>query len=170
MTLERSANILIVLTAVLALPLFGLRLYDRVTERRPQPPERYVTGDSLQPIVARDIGAARRAVVLYLNSGCKYCTESMDFYRRLGEWRTQDPRAATIVVVGRESESSLRSYTLAHGLKADKVISVKDGDLKLSSTPSLLLVSREGKIQNIWYGRLSPTDEQAVMDRLKATS
>jgi hypothetical protein len=166
MTLERTANILIVATALVALPLMGLRLYDRATLRPPESSPRYARGDSLGP-VRIDAGNARRAVVVYLNSSCRYCTESMDFYKRLRQWRESNAEAATIVVLGQESESRLLSYTLAHGFKPDHVMSVRGTPFKLSGTPSLLLVSRAGVVEEAWYGRLSPEQEQAVLARLK---
>jgi hypothetical protein len=167
MTLERTANILIVATALVAIPTLGLQLYERATVRPVEASPRYARGDSLQPAVNIDAGHARRALVLYLNSSCRYCTESMDFYKRIREWREHNAEAATIVVLGQESESRLLDYTLAHGFKPDRVISVRGTSFKLSGTPSLLLVSRTGIVEEAWYGRLSPAQEQAVLERLK---
>lgn len=166
-TAERTANWLIILTALCALPLLGLRLYEAVKSPANAGPERYAAGESFSQEVPIDLKGTKAAVVIFVSSGCQYCTKSMDFYRRVSDSRSGASQPFKLIVVGLESVESLRTYTQAHNLGVDQLLQVRPGVLKLTSTPSLLLVAGDRKIKDVWYGQLPPEKEQEVLGRVK---
>jgi hypothetical protein len=118
----------------------------------------YVAGDKLGPLPDLDLSASPATLVLYLRSGCKYCTASMAFYRRLAEQR----RRARIVVIGTEPLATLQAYVSSHSFRPDQVISVPSGTVRFRGTPSLALVGSDATIQAVWRGQLGPQIENDV--------
>jgi hypothetical protein len=66
------------------------------TSRRPAPPI-YKIGEILEVVDPQDV-TAPLTLVMFFRDGCRYCSESMEFYRRLGA----EPNRARLLVVGRK--------------------------------------------------------------------
>jgi hypothetical protein len=75
-----------------------------------------------------------------------------------------------LAVVSMEPVETSRIYLEQHGLEIPTVTAVKRGDLKVSGTPTLLLVDRSGAVQRIWRGKLSPPQENEVLEAALGTS
>jgi hypothetical protein len=123
----------------------------------------YAVGDKFADLASADFGAAPATLVMFVRSGCKYCTASADFYKRILE-RT---RRVPVIAVGVDPEDTLRIYLHGLGVRPDKVVSASPGLLRLSATPVLLLVSSERRIQKLWVGQLRSTVQEA--DVLEST-
>lgn len=168
LTLERTANVLIIATALIVVPLGASRLYDRFAAPSPAGnPARYTQGEAFDSAVPVAFGDAQRAVVLYVSSTCKYCTNSMDFYRRLAEARAASDGRIKFIVVGGEQPDVLESYMKTHGVESDQRLQVAPGTTKLSGTPTLLILSRDRKVAGVWVGQLSADQEKGVFERLR---
>jgi hypothetical protein len=168
-SIEKAANWLIVVTALLALPVIGIRLYEVVM---PPPPSTqgggYAKGDKFSAVDRINFGEAERAIVVVVNSTCAYCTNSMDFYRRLASLDKQSPRVA-MVVAGRENVSVLGTYMSTHGIGEVQFLTLGKEETRIRGTPALLLIARDGTVERAWQGQLQSAQEQSVMamaDRL----
>jgi hypothetical protein len=95
---------------------------------------------------------------MFFRDGCRYCSESMEFYRRLGA----EPNRARLLVVGRESVDKLRTYATENQFHPDGFASIGAKPVKVSGTPTLLLVTADRTIKGIWPGRLDATGEEEV--------
>lgn len=169
LTVERVANVLIIATALVGLPLGSLRLYDMYTTRvaPAAAPALYAEGESFAEGIPIEFGSARQALVVYVSSTCQYCTGSMDFYRRLAAARVASGGKLRLIAMGPEQADVLSSYMASHNVETDQRLQVSRGQAKLTGTPALLLLSRDRKIVGIWMGQLSPEEEQRVFDRLR---
>lgn len=123
----------------------------------------YSIGDRLPGLDGREFQDSRRTLILYLASTCRFCTESMEFYKKLSVQRGQ----VRLVAMGFEPESKLSDYVLTHGVKPDRVISVNPGQLKFRGTPTILLIDQTGVVLNTWRGRLDPRREEEVLASLQ---
>jgi hypothetical protein len=126
-----------------------------------QLPRIYVAGDTLTPIPGLDLANAPRTLILFLRSGCKYCTASAEFYQRL----VALPGRAPIVAVSFEDSASLQSYLTALGVRPDKVLSTSRDSPQLGPTPMLLLVAAGGRIERVWRGQLKSEQQEAEVIR-----
>jgi hypothetical protein len=113
-------------------------------------PRTYQTGDRLDKVSELRIGASPRTLIVWIRTGCRFCTESMPFYTRL----SRQPRRSRIVVVGLEPSDQLRSYTDSHGFSPDEIVTVQPGALQLTGTPTLVLVNASGVVLKVWKGKL----------------
>jgi hypothetical protein len=100
---------------------------------------------------------------MFFRDGCRYCTESMEFYRRLGA----EPNRARLLVVGREDVDQLRNYVNKNEFHPDGFSSIGTKPVKVSGTPTLLLVTADRTIKGIWPGRLDATAEEEVLKSIR---
>ena len=131
----------------------GVMIWSTLRSSVPPPPaggETYAVGETFGPVAAYDFSAAPKTLVLFVRSGCRFCTESMTFYRQLCE----SAGRIQIIAVGHESEQVLRDYLARHEVQVDGVYSVPHGSLKLSRTPALVLVAASRKVERLWRGKL----------------
>ena len=126
-------------------------------------PASYRPGEKFGPIDGLRLGSDRKTLVLYLRSSCAYCTQSMEFYRRLAA----QPDRPTLVVMGPESEQVLRDYVNQHGVIVDHIVTVPRAALKFPGTPALALVEPDGTVQKAWVGKLSANREGEVLKTLE---
>lgn len=165
MSVDKIANWLIIVTSVVMLPLAVLRIYEmRQPSFRIPTTESlfYAKGDRFSPSQRIRFGDANRAIVAIINSNCVYCTQSMEFYRKLADMARQLPQLE-MVVVGPENSSTLQAYVSAHGVQPVQVLSVRSEDLRIRGTPTLLSVARDGTIEEVWSGLLKPQREEVVI-------
>jgi hypothetical protein len=141
--------LLIVVTTLVA------RLSDRGGQLRP--------GDLIDGTIAVE---GHWTLVLALSPNCKYCTDSMPFYRE----KLSDANDLSVVVVGLETADELRAYTRAHGLRVSNHRQIKPQQLRLRSTPTLLLVSPNRQLHTIWTGMLSQRGEEVLLASLSDLS
>jgi hypothetical protein len=118
----------------------------------------YEVGDSL-PASSLYHFDAQATLVLWVRSSCRFCTDSMEFYRRIVDRQ----RTVKVIAMGTEDRETLKAYFGRHGVVVDEVISVSPGSLRLFSTPMLLGVTRGGRIDHLWRGRLSSDREADVL-------
>ena len=102
-------------------------------------------------------------LLMVLQEGCRYCEESAPFYQRLHDQRSGTQPRMVAVIPGEKSETV--RYLTDHGVLADDVINTSLDDLKVASTPTLLLVDQSGIVKGAWVGKLDEKREKEVVQR-----
>jgi hypothetical protein len=120
----------------------------------------YVPGDSIDTI-ANLAAADRQTLFMYLASTCRYCNDSMSFYRSLLHHNAQAGSHTKIVALSIEPIEMLRKYLSENGLRTDDVASVRLK--KLKGTPTLLLV-RNSRVTHVWEGLMDANSQAALID------
>jgi hypothetical protein len=122
----------------------------------------YSAGDSVVPTI-RAAQGAEPMLVVWLSTRCVACVDSAAFYRRV----TASRRTSKVTVVSPEPVEQVKQFLSTHGITPDSVLST-DGDwMKFKGTPTLLLVSPNGKVSHVWFGRLTTAaDEERVLSLL----
>ena len=153
--LERTTNVAVVTLALVALAM----LFQPVKRERSQADAPgYLVGDRLD---ASKLGLPSGGLVIITKSTCKFCTSSMPFYRSLKEVTT------TWVAVG-EDDHTNRLYLESNQITPAAVVTAQSAGLgQVRATPTLLLVSGDGSILNVWVGRLSRDGENQVRAALR---
>lgn len=117
-------------------------------------------GDRLAPIAGIDFSASPRTLVMAVQSSCHFCSESMAFYRELGQRRSAANRLA---VVAPDDVETAKKYVAAHGFAPDLVATSDLTALNVRGTPTLLLVNAAGVVERVWMGKLTAQREQEVL-------
>ena len=123
------------------------------------PPAEYRVGEIFDGLPEWNASAARATTVLWINTHCGACTDSIPFYRSL----SSAPRASRLVIVGREPQDELVSWATTAGISYDAVISVGRRKLKLPFTPALLVIDQHRRIVAARTGRVIEADEQEYL-------
>lgn len=111
------------------------------------------------------LAGEERALLLVLQKGCHFCTESAPFYRRLAsEAAARGGRVKLYAVLPQEAEEG-RRYLDELGVHVERVAQAHPGSLQVSGTPTLIMLER-GTVSGVWAGALSPDREAEVLAKL----
>jgi hypothetical protein len=164
--IETVANVIVIAFAVVVGSVF---LKDRLS---PAAPESNVVkaGDKLARLAGWDWGAHDQTLVLGLRKGCHFCEDSAPFYQRLVAQQQQGGSKFPIVAVFPDTADTAKEVLQSEGLGVQALGGVPLETMKMSGTPTLLLVDRSGTVLNAWIGMLSPRQELEVMRATTAPS
>jgi hypothetical protein len=159
--LDRIASVLVILAALSVLwRTFASVPRTGAAADHPRLPG-YAVGSVLGQVPGVDFTASPKTLLIWVRSSCRYCEESMDFYRRLVA-----ASRVPVVAMGREKVDVLRDYGASHGFRPTSVVSVETGLDQLTATPVLVLVGKDSKVLGCWLGKLTKNQEQEVFNSL----
>jgi thioredoxin-related protein len=160
--IELTANFLIIVVAVLLIGLFISKqfLTPKVTDKRNGPK----IGSKLS-LPGMDLSKTDRALLLVLQKGCHFCSESADFYKALiSRANTKNLKVFAILPNEKnEAEEYLRSL----GIENIETRQMQLSALEVVGTPTIMLIKSNGEVSNSWMGKLSNLKEREVFDTLK---
>jgi len=162
--IELLANVSIIVVAV----LLGFVLIKRFifTPTPTEPGENIKVGTRIS---LPDINWSERErnLVLVLQTGCHFCTESGPFYQHLSRETTAVANLRLIAALPQDvGEAS--QYLSNLGVTVNEIRQAPPSSLGVRGTPTLLLVDNTGTITDVWIGKLSPDREAEVLRRLKS--
>ncbi len=108
------------------------------------------------------------SLLLVLSVDCRFCTESMPFYRRLAARPEVQSGRVRLSVVSMQPLERMREYLREHDLAATHVMSVPESGLRVGATPGVVLATKEGVVRESWLGAVPPREEKRVIDALTA--
>jgi hypothetical protein len=108
-----------------------------------------------------------QTLVLVLQKGCRYCTESAPFYRQLAKEATLNNKVRLLAVLPQEVGEG-KEYLNALEVPISEVRQADLDALGVQGTPTLILVNADGRVLESWAGKLPPEQEQAVIKRIEA--
>lgn len=150
--LEHLTNICVTVTCAIACVALVRSL--RTTERAfvpPHPPE-YALGDALPALDSVDYARHRRTMLVFVSTTCRFCDESVPFYKTLSSLPGRGD--LQFVLVGGEGQAQLAQWAAQHQLRIDVIVTIRPGTLKVSGTPTLILASETGHVVGQWMGAL----------------
>jgi thioredoxin-related protein len=170
--IELATNLLLVITSILLVAVLARNLLYRPDSKQTQtasPPTKDSGKNNLSvgtqlrvPELQGQQG--KQTLILALSTSCRYCTESAPFYRRL---RAEVDSRTQVVAVFPQTVERSRNYLTDLGVTVDQVIQSPLASISVSATPTLILVSDEGKVIDSWRGKLPVAAETEVMSRLR---
>lgn len=166
--MERLLNALASVALIVACGVFVARNISSGSSRETRDGgDRYAAGDEIVELPPSTLASGKRTVFLFLNSQCRYCTNSMPLYREL---RSQiEQQADTRFVIGSsEPESTVAAYLDAHGLTADEIITLhRTAGGKLRGTPTLAVLNGSQRIVAVWYGERPSTERSQILSAVR---
>jgi hypothetical protein len=115
-------------------------------------------------------GQTSMTLVMALSTACHFCQESTPFYRVLATSRAVTSKRVSIMMVFPQPQGEAEAFVKDHDINATQVLSMPLQKFGISSTPTLLLVDRNGKVEKLWIGVLSPLQQKNVVDELSKLS
>lgn len=161
--IELVANVLVILLAVVIGTVF---LRDRFDSQSVETDD-VKPGDKFASIDGWDWSTHDQTLVLVLRKGCHFCEDSAPFYQRLLAQQQQRTGNTSVVTVSPDSAEVMKDVLQSEGLRVHLVGGVPLDKLRVSGTPTLLLIDRGGVVRNAWIGMLSPRQE---LDVIRATT
>jgi hypothetical protein len=159
--LEIAAN----LATLVVAGLLGYVLLDRyLLHKTPPSPVSIASGEKFS-LPEVDWARNGRTLVLVLQKGCHFCSESAPFYKKLVE-QTGQPGKPHLVAVLPQSPKEAADYLSALGVPIGDVRQARLSDVKVHGTPTLLLVGSNGVVNKVWIGKLKPEKESEVLQTL----
>jgi hypothetical protein len=164
-TLEVTTN-LAVLAVCITIAVALLR--GRHTPQQVQGPteSRLAKGYVFPTIENVNYDATERTLVLALNTQCKFCRESLPFYRRLLSTQGHSDRSNQIAVIFPNTDSEVWEFVQQAQLSVHAVAGQDFAKFQISGTPTLVLVGRDGKVRGLWAGELSEAGEKEVISAI----
>src|SRR5262249_9646858 len=106
--IERLANVAIIIAAAVFVVVQGRNFFASGTAAPGTPPAPYAVGGEAPVLEGVNYGQSSRTVVVFVNSGCHYCTASMPFYKTLIEQHKKAAaRGVSLVAVSRDTMPDL---------------------------------------------------------------
>jgi thiol-disulfide isomerase/thioredoxin len=111
-----------------------------------------------------DNASADRTLVLFVSTHCGYCEKSVPFYKELSARLSEGAagRKRRLVAVFPQDAGEVSQYKAAKGLEIEAVAGAVLGELGVSGTPTMLLVSREGVVLRAWMGAPPQETQRAI--------
>jgi len=158
---EAIANVAVILVA-LAVGYVVLARY-AAANRAPMSVE---AGDRLDKVPGLDWKQHERTLVLALNTGCHFCEESGPFYQKLAVAQEQGGIDLGVVAVFPNDAEMVRQFMTKDNLHIRSVAATPLENLRVSATPTLILVDKDGRVERSWIGLLSPPEELELFKSL----
>jgi hypothetical protein len=160
-------------TGVAVLVVSGILLSTSLTtymrERQPQKTGPGLRkGETLNRLEGYDFSQSTKTLVIVMNTDCESCVESIRFYNNVAYHCNSTDHEIDVRVVFPDPFDQAQRFVKQHQLKAEVIPQVDPTVLKVSVTPTVILVDSKGRILNFWIGQLSPKDEEEIINTLQA--
>jgi len=106
-----------------------------------------------------------QTLLLVLQKGCHFCTESAPFYQRLVRETAGRENIHLIAVLPQTSDEG-KKYLDDLGVTIEEVKQAQLDSIGVHGTPTLILVNNQGVVITSWVGKLSADGEAEVLRRL----
>jgi hypothetical protein len=167
--IDRIATWATILVVLMTIPVLAVIVAERYRRNAPAHPENpYKANERLDILSPTDVGDAAEAILVVFQTQCRVCTESMDFYRRLGQNLASTRGRVKLIAMSIDPLWVSVPYLKSHHVAVDKLLqypmNVKP---RMSVTPTLIVVGHDLHIRAIFEGRLSKEEEAQVEGMLK---
>lgn len=165
--LDTVANIAIIVVCIIAAAILIRNNFLQPQQQGNRPPEAEVGEqfDALRQVVP---AGAERAMVVALSPTCHFCNESMPFYKQLIDQRNQSGSPVKVIAaVPRDDAKAEEQQKFAGaGVQPDALVTVDFASIKVPGTPTILHVDNQGKILDVWVGKLDESGQKEVLQAL----
>jgi peroxiredoxin len=105
----------------------------------------------------------KKSLVFFLKKDCVYCTSSAPFYRQLVEEAAKQNVKSLAILP--DPDQDAREYLAYLKLPIDVVQTGSLISYKITGTPTVLFVDRQGIVRSVWFGA-SREHEKEMRDKL----
>lgn len=160
--IETSANIAIIVLAVILSGILAQKFFFKPSTGNA---ELIKAGEKIS-LADLDSSQSEKSIFVALNPNCPFCTESAPFYRSIKESITQN-REIRLVGLFSPEVTNEKDYVEKLGVGFDAIKKVSFDTLKIPSTPTVLVIGKDGTVLSVWRGKLPSEKEQEFLSQLK---
>ncbi len=120
-------------------------------------------GQSLPNLPGYRWGSHQKTLVLAIRKGCHFCEASLPFYKQLGDLEKSNSFHAHVLAVMPDEKNAGAGVLQSSGAAIDGVFDQPLDAIKVSGTPTLLLLDADGRVEHAWVGQLSAEREKEVI-------
>ena len=157
--LEVVTNIVLICLAC----VIGYQFWQARGSPENPPPAWVKVGDQLPSLPAYDWKAHDRTLVLALKNGCRFCEESIPFYRKLAELEKSNQIDAHLIAVFPDDLAAVSQLVETQQLAVEAFPGIELSQMKVEGTPTLILVDRQGRVSKVWIGELAEAGQADVV-------
>ena len=157
--IETFANVAIIIVALSILSLGGYRYFYSNSE-----PETIKPGTKL-PLSQVNWSLKKQTLILVLQKGCHFCSESAAFYRRLLNENQIQNNTQIIAVLPDPVETS-KSYLKELEVEVSEIRQSNLSSIGIRGTPTVILANQQGEIVESWVGKLNAENEEKVLQKV----
>lgn len=161
--IELLANVAIIAVAVL-LAVVLVRQYVLPGGRDAADAAPRIQKGAKVEVAGVDWSKSNRTLILALQKGCHFCTESAPFYKRLAPAASE--KNVRVVAVLPQTLEEGRGYLADMGVPVSEVAQASLDSINVPGTPTLILVDDKGVVIDSWVGKLPVAGEEQVLTRL----
>lgn len=162
--IEVLANVAIIAVALMIGGVLAYRYLSPKFSSKPSSASQIQPGTKI-PLPNMNWSASDRTLLLVLQKGCHFCSESASFYQALVS-KTAGRKNIRLVALLPQKVDEGRQYLKDLGVEVPDVQQTFPGAIGVSGTPTLILVDGSGSVTKSWVGRLSPQGEAEVFAQL----
>ena len=163
---ELLANIAIVVVAILLSIVLVKRFILTSEPAKPAAAANQLAAGERVPLNDVEWVKSKHTLLLVLQKGCHYCTESAPFYKRLIQ-ETANRSDVKLIALLPQTVTEGKQYLDEIGVGIADIRQVAPSQVKVGGTPTLILVDENGVATEVWRGKLPPDGEEKVLSKLK---
>jgi hypothetical protein len=165
--IELLANVAIIIVAVLlgVVLVKQLVLNKNNQPARPASARRELARGEKVSLSGVEWAKNSHTLLLVLQKGCRFCTESAPFYQELIK-QTSARNDIKLVALLPQTVEEGKQYLEEIGVGIADVRQVSPSQINVGGTPTLILVNDEGVVTDVWAGKLPPDTESQVLSKL----
>ena len=129
--------------------------------------EAKLVGQSVPALPGYNWSNHPKTLVLAIRKGCHFCESSLPFYKHLGELEQSKALHAHVLAVMPDPQADGVTDLKAGGVTVDGVFNQPLDSMKVSGTPTLLLLDANGRVAQAWVGELSEKREKDLIAALE---
>lgn len=163
--LDTAANIAIILVCAIAAVVL---VRNQFFPARPAGAPQVEKGETFAALKGAVPAGASRALVVAVSPTCHYCNDSLPFYKHLVDERNSKGSGVKFIaaVPTEDSKAPESEKFTSAGVTPDSVVHLDFSSIKVPGTPTLMLVDNNGKVLNVWVGKLDDGGEKEVLKTL----
>ena len=136
--------------------------------------QRFFSSTEADTVSARDLAgrevklpganwqAAPVSVLLQISSTCRFCNESMPFYKQLMAARQAQAAKVPVIVASADAVAVMRKHLEDQQVIVDKVLHSRLESFG-TPTPTVLIVDSKGVVRRAFIGELDPSGEKELL-------
>jgi hypothetical protein len=162
--IELIANVAIISVALLVGAAFARNHLFPTPGARPAAPAPVPAGAKLS-VPGVDWTQSEKTIVLALNKGCRYCSNSASFYQQLAR-ETAGHKDVRLIAVLPQEVAEGKKYLDELKVPIQEVKQASLDSLGVTGTPTLILLDKTGSVTAAWTGQIPADKEPDVLRRL----
>jgi len=109
---------------------------------------------------------AHKTLVMALSTQCHFCQESTPFYKALSTSTAVTSKRVSMMMVFPQPQAEAESFVRSKGIQTSGIVSMPLQTIGVSSTPTLFLVDKSGKVEKLWVGVLTEAQQKDLLAEL----